>query len=80
MMDRWDLDILFPVIRIKKGRPCTCIEKPLFVGDLLVTLFKVTASMYNTRVAVAVSFSCNEVGYDTKADHMSANSMLERFI
>lgn len=80
------MDIFFSVDTNKIGRPCTFIENPLFVGDLLVTLFKVTASLSNTREAVnkTFSFKCEEIGSDTfkfrmndtiivKAEHMSAN-------
>lgn len=75
--------IFYSVDTNKIGRTCTCIENPLFVGDLL---FKVTASMSKTREAVnkTFSFNCEEVRSDTfkfrmnetiivKAEHMSAN-------
>lgn len=46
----------------KIGRPCTCTVNSLFVGDLLVTSFKVTTHLCNTRVVVnnTVVFYCNQ--------------------
>lgn len=46
----------------KIGRSCTCTVNSLFVGDLLVTSYKVTTHLCNTRVIVnnTVSFYCNQ--------------------
>lgn len=78
----------FVSVDMKKiGRPCTCTVNALFVGDLLVTSFKVTPSLCNTRVTVnsTVIFQCYEVGSSTfkvvvneavivKAEHIYGNN------
>lgn len=48
----------------KIGRPCTCTVNSLFVGDLLVTSLRVTASNCNTKVTVnnTFIFYCNKDG------------------
>lgn len=78
----------FVSVDMKKiGRPCTCTVNALFVGDLLVTSFKVNSSLCNTRVRVnsTVIFNCYYVGSYTfkvlvnravivKVEHISGNN------
>lgn len=47
----------------KIGRSCTCTVNSLFVGDLLVTSYKVTTYLSNTRVKVnnTVIFYGNQI-------------------
>lgn len=46
----------------KIGRQCTCTVNSLFVGELLVTSYKVTTQLCYTRVIVnnTVVFYCNQ--------------------
>lgn len=55
----------------KIGRQCTCTVNSLFVGELLVTSYKVTTHLCNTRVIVnnRVVFYCNQtISYAFKVE------------